>query len=426
MKLGIVALGRITFDVSFANEKLSQCLKKLKETNHELYGNEKLLLEEEDTTNEINKLKKINIDKIIVLQITFTDAVIISNISNFFQIPLLIWSVPEPRIGGRIRLNSFCGLNLASHSLSMIGKHFSWIYTDPQKINNKRLNNFLIQNENFNILKANIKKKNISKDIKLIQSKITKFNITKIGKHPDGFETCSYKPELLNKKFGIKIKELELKNLFDETNKISAAKINETKENLKNSILDLENLNTNEINLSIKLKLALENIKKELAVDAFALRCWPEMFTEYGAAVCAPAAILGENKIPCACEADVYGSLTQLILQEISKSPVFLTDIVDVDIEDNTAVVWHCGQAPISMASKNIKPRGTVHTNRKKPLLFEFPLKSGKITLMRISKSFNEHKMVISSGEMLNRDMAFTGTSGVIKFEKPAKIFLII
>ena len=69
------------------------------------------------------------------------------------------------------------------------------------------------------------------------------------------------------------------------------------------------------------------------------------MFTDYGAAICAPFAIMGEKNIPCACEADVYGSLTQLILQEISKSSVFLTDIVDVDVHDNTAVVWHCGQA---------------------------------------------------------------------------------
>ena len=76
------------------------------------------------------------------------------------------------------------------------------------------------------------------------------------------------------------------------------------------------------------------------------------------------------------------------------------------------------------MAPKNSKPKATIHTNRKKPLLFEFPLKPGKITMMRISKSFNEHKMVISTGEMLERKMAFTGTSGVVKFEKSAEIFL--
>ena len=424
MKLGFLALGRATFDVDFANKKLTQCLEKLNKTNHQLYGCNNLLLEESDTLSEIKKLKKINLDKILVLQITFTDAVIISKLSKDFKIPILIWSVPEPRLGGRLRLNSFCGLNLASHSLSITKKSFSWIYNDPQKIDDKDLNKFLKNNKNLIKLTAKIKKKNVSNDVKIIQTKVNSFNITKIGNHPDGFETCSYDPELLSKRFGININEIGLNILFDKSKKIEIQKMNEAKKNLKNSIVNLENLNKKETDLSIKLKLALDNVQKEYNTDGFAIRCWPEMFTEYGAAICAPAAMMGENNIPCACEADVYGSLTQLILQEISKSSVFLTDIVDVDVTDNTAVVWHCGQAPISMAPKNSKPKATIHTNRKKPLLFEFPLKPGKITMMRISKSFNEHKMVISTGEMLKRKMAFTGTSGVVKFEKSAEIFL--
>ena len=85
--------------------------------------------------------------------------------------------------------------------------------------------------------------------------------------------------------------------------------------------------------------------------------------------------MMSENKVPCACEADVYGSLTQLILQEVSNSQVFLTDLVDIDINDNTGVVWHCGQAPLSMCDEEFKAQATIHTNRKMPLVFEFPLK---------------------------------------------------
>ena len=114
----------------------------------------------------------------------------------------------------------------------------------------------------------------------------------------------------------------------------------------------------------------------------------------------------------------VYGSLTQLILQEVSNSQVFLTDLVDIDINDNTGVVWHCGQAPLSMCDEEFKAQATIHTNRKMPLLFEFPLKEGIVTLMRISQSFGKEKMIISKGQMLKRDMAFTGTSGVIKFDR--------
>ena len=166
----------------------------------------------------------------------------------------------------------------------------------------------------------------------------------------------------------------------------------------------IENVNQKELTNSLKLQKFFARNKHKGNYDAFAIRCWPEMFTEYGAAICAPASMMTENKTPCACEADVYGAVTQLILQEVSNQPVFLTDIVDIDIKDNTGVFWHCGQAPISMCGSEFVPRATIHTNRKMPLLFEFPLKEGAVTVMRISQAFGKLKMIIAKGNILKRD----------------------
>ena len=98
------------------------------------------------------------------------------------------------------------------------------------------------------------------------------------------------------------------------------------------------------------------------------------MFTEYGCASCGPMAMMNENKISSACEADVLGSLTCNILNQLNNKPALLVDIVDVDEKDNTTIFWHCGLAPISMAEKNT-PSATVHSNRKKPLLHNFQIK---------------------------------------------------
>ena len=154
--------------------------------------------------------------------------------------------------------------------------------------------------------------------------------------------------------------------------------------------------------------------------SAFAIRCWPETFTEYGGAVCGPVSMMGEARVPCACEADVYGALTQMILQEASGEAVFLTDLVDMDAADDTGVVWHCGQAPVSMLAEGDRARATIHTNRRMPLLYEFPLKPGRVTFMRVSQAFGEPKMVLAGGEMLDRPMSFTGTSGVVRFDRAA------
>ena len=74
---------------------------------------------------------------------------------------------------------------------------------------------------------------------------------------------------------------------------------------------------------------------------------------------------------PRACEADVYGAVTNLI-QDVADAPIFMVDLVDLDAEDDTGVVWHCGQAPISMAAETASdghgPLATIHTNRRMPL----------------------------------------------------------
>ena len=127
--------------------------------------------------------------------------------------------------------------------------------------------------------------------------------------------------------------------------------------------------------------------------------------------------MMNENKISAACEADVLGSLSCNILNQFNNKPALLVDIVDVDKKDNTAVFWHCGLAPISMAEKNT-PSATVHSNRKKPLLHNFAFKSGKITIFRVSKSENKLKFILLKGKVIKRKNSFSGTSGVISLGK--------
>ncbi|SVC70542.1 uncharacterized protein METZ01_LOCUS323396, partial [marine metagenome] len=61
---------------------------------------------------ENNKCKKF-----IVIQSTFTDAKFISGFVKKFKKPILFISFKEKRTGGRLRLNSLCGVNLGLHSL---------------------------------------------------------------------------------------------------------------------------------------------------------------------------------------------------------------------------------------------------------------------------------------------------------------------
>lgn len=420
MKIGILPLARPTFDVGFAQEKLSLMLARLAETEHQIIGSMDLLFDENATQAAMAKLHRGNIDHLLILQVTFTDASMTAAAANAFDQPLSIWAVPEPRLGQRLRLNAFCGLNLASHALGLNERPFSWLYVDPDTDIGGQLEALVSGRRLAGHLEPVPADEFLSSEGQRVADALNGRRVARIGEHPVGFDTCAYSPDQLFDLAGISVDELDLDVLFNAARSATGTDADQVRK-LADATLDgLDDVDQAELDRSLRLKVGLETIRAGGDYDAFAIRCWPETFTEYGGAICGPASMMGEAKIPCACEADVYGALTQLVLQEASGSPVFLTDLVDMDIDDNTGVVWHCGQAPVSMRDPDCVAKATIHTNRKMPLLYEFPLKRGEVTFMRISQSFNKPKMVLGYGEVLKRPMAFTGTSGVVRFERPA------
>ncbi len=420
MRIGIIPLGRPTFDVPFAEQKLAAMLKSLDNSGHNIVGSRSLLFDVDAAEVALDKLQQAAIDRLLILQVTFTDASVAVMAGAGFDVPLSIWAIPEPRLGGRLRLNAFCGLNLASHALGLNNRTFFWAYKDPEQVTASDIDLLLKADNQAGRPDAKPSAEFANKKGAAIAQSMNGKRIARIGQHPDGFHTCAYLASKLEKLSGVQVDELELSQLFDTARTISTDTTSEIMNHARSAVSNLENVNAQELDKSLRLKAALDKIGSKNSYDAFAIRCWPETFTEYGGAVCAPVSMLGEQKVPCACEADVYGALTQLILQETAQAPVFLTDLVDIDIADNSGVVWHCGQAPISMRQPEVAASATIHTNRKMPLLYEFPLKAGQVTFMRISQALGETKMILAGATMLDRPMAFTGTSGIVRFERDA------
>ena len=125
-RVGLLALGRATFDVAFAEEKFAAVLSALDAAPITLVGPRELLFDGDAASAAIALLKAQTIDRLLIAQITFTDAAVTVEAAKALDVPVSIWAVPEPRLGGRLRLNAFCGLNLASHALGLNQTAFSW------------------------------------------------------------------------------------------------------------------------------------------------------------------------------------------------------------------------------------------------------------------------------------------------------------
>ncbi|WP_299652391.1 hypothetical protein [uncultured Jannaschia sp.] len=415
-RIGLLPLARPTFDMPFAEEKLAAMLERLDAHGAALVGPRVPILDADAAAAALAEIVETGCDRLLILQLTFTDAGTAAAAAAT-GLPLSIWAVPEPRSGGRLRLNAFCGLNLASHALSLRGTAFAWAYGDPDGLPDDSLDALLDGTRLAGRLDG-------APPAGPSDAPPRPFRIARIGAHPDGFDTCAYDPARLRALTGTEVDEIALATLFDTAGCVPEAETAGLRTRAGRELAGLDDVDAGELDRSLRLKAALSRLRTEGGYDAFAIRCWPECFTEYGGAVCGPVAMMAEDGTPCACEADVYGALSQLVLGEAAQAPVFLTDLVDMDAEDDSAVLWHCGQAPLSMRDPDAPARAAIHSNRRMPLLYQFPLKPGRVTLMRVSQSHDQPKMILAGAEMLARPLAFSGTSGVLRFDRPVASLL--
>jgi L-fucose isomerase-like protein len=244
--------------------------------------------------------------------------------------------------------------------------------------------------------------------------------IAVIGEHPDGFHTCSFDSNKLMDITGVTVKQIELPELFNEADKITIDTVVEARSQLDLQINGLDQVEQDPLEKSIRILSALRRKAEKEGYKGFSIRCWPEFFTEYGCAACGAMGMLNSEGIASGCEADVYGTISTLILNWLGGENSFIADLVDIDTGDDTGVFWHCGLAPLNMADPDAPIEAGIHSNRKKPLVNEFALKPGEVTLFRLSQSRNLTKMVVGRGTMLKAPKSFSGTSGVIRFNKPA------
>jgi L-fucose isomerase-like protein len=241
-----------------------------------------------------------------------------------------------------------------------------------------------------------------------------------VGEHPDGLDTCEVDTDGLAHSFGTEIVQVDLQDVLGAARVADPQHVETILRELNTRLDGLQGVDRTALRRTIGSYVTLRQLAEQLGLDGMAVRCWPEFFTDLGCAACGAISMLTDELTPCSCEADVNSTLTQLILQWLSGKPAFSTDVVSFDLEEDAVVVWHCGLAPLSMADPDVQPRATIHSNRELPLLMEFPLKPGRVTVARLSEATGTFRLVVGGGEMLQAPLSFSGTSGVLRFDRAA------
>lgn len=401
LTLGFVPIARPTFDVPLAESVTGQARAALEAAGFTLAGPDALIMTLEQAEATAQTLADQPLDALVVFQASFADSTMIMALADVCDAPLVLWAIPEERTGERLRLNSLCGINLAGHALTRAGRAYSTIYDAPDSPAARPVIDTAARAGRARRL-------------------LNGARIGRVGEHPDGFETCDYDTQSLAQTFGVRVEPIALETVFDGARQADPARVAAVVDQLGTRIGGLDTMDQSAVRGTVGSYLTLRALADEHHMAGMAVRCWPQFFTDLGCAACGALSMMNDDLLPAACEADINGTVTQIMLQAISGGPAFGADIVSFDRDADNAVLWHCGKAPLAMCDPAFAPRATIHSNRRLPLLMEFPLKPGRVTLARLSEATGGYRLVVGGGEVLRAPLSYSGTSGVIRFDRPA------
>ncbi len=410
LNIAFIPLVRVQFDVPLAEEMIRAARQNLLSAGFALIGPQKPLSDLAAAQAAIAELSNQAVDLTLVFQATFADSTMVTALAEGIDAPLFLWAVPEPWTGGRLRLNSLCGINLAGHALTLRHRKFDYAYAAPQS------ESVIAQ---IRPLAAAGR----------LRRRLAASRLGVVGEHPNGMDTCILDEPRLKQTFGLDVERISLEEVFDRARSMPQAKLTDLRAELDSVLDNLADLQQAPLQGTISVFAALRQIALERKLDGLAVRCWPEFFTQMGCAACGAMSLLSEGfggaaPLPCSCEADINGTVTQLILQILADAPAFGTDMVAANLEEDTLALWHCGLAPFSMAAPGAPKHGGNHSNRGVPLVMDFPLKPGSVTIARISQATGELRLVLGQGEVLTNPKPFSGTSGVLRLRRPIRQFV--
>jgi L-fucose isomerase-like protein len=409
-RIAFAPLIRTTFDVELANESIRQARQHLLAGGLELIEPEQPISDLDQAEDFARALQGQDVDLLLVYQATFADSTMVMALTENTDAPVFLWAIPEAWSGGRLRLNSLCGINLAGHALTLASRNYEYAYAAPKD-------------------RETIRQVQALAAAGALRRRLRSARLGVVGEHPVGMDSCHLDEATLKDIFAVQVRKIPLEELFARARAVPQTDLDATRAALDTRLDNLASLEQVPLRGTLSVYRALREIALEEKLDGLAVRCWPEFFTQMGCAACGAMSMLSDgfgmdSPLPCSCEADINGTVTQLILQWLSNAPAFGTDMVGVDVAKDRVALWHCGLAPLTMADPACQPQGGIHSNRKVPLVMDFPLKAGEVTLARISQATGQLRLVYGHGEMLAEPKPFSGTAGVLKLDVHARTFL--
>jgi L-fucose isomerase-like protein len=434
VKVGIVAVSRDCFPVEISQARRKKVVAACKKKNIPIIEIEATVENEKDALHALDELKKKSANSLVCYLGNFGPEGPATLLAQRFNGPVMFAAAAEESSENLIegRGDAYCGLLSASYSIGL-RRLLSYIpeypVGTPEEVADM-INEFI--------------------PVARIVIGIKKLKVFSFGPRPFDFLTCHAPIQPLFD-LGVEIMENSELDLYDI---VQSAKDDPGIEKVAKSMseeLDAGNTYPDMINKLAQFEIALlKFMEQNLGASSygiFANKCWPAFEKYFGHVPCYINSRLAARGIPVACEADIYGALSEYMATCATELPPAILDInnsVPYDMyQQNKDKVgryqlsdlfmgFHCGNtAAACLMQPQIKFQLIMHRLMepgKDPDItrgtLEGRIKPSEISIFRMQATSDaELKAYVANGEVLDIDPRSFGCIGVFAIPEMGRFY---
>ncbi len=434
VKPGIVAVSRDCFPKSLSASRRSNVVKACKEKNIDIYECPVTVENENDMLCALDDLRKAGVNALVVYLGNFGPETAETLLAKKFGLPVMFAAAAE-EFGDNLvdgRGDAFCGMLNASYNLGLRNVR---AYIPEYPVGNPYEVADMIAD--FIPVARTV--------LGLASLKVITF-----GPRPQDFLACNA-PIAILYDLGVEIEENSELDLFAAFNEHAGdARIDGVVKEMESELgagNKMPGILPKLAQFEITLLDWAEAHKGSREYVVFANKCWPAFQTQFGFVPCYVNSRLTAKGIPCACEVDIYGAVSEFIGQCVSDDVVTLLDInntVPADLYNeeikgrfdysltDTFMGFHCGNtAAEKLSSKEMKYQLIMHRGLepdKEPDItrgtLEGDIAPSEITFFRLQSNADaELKAYVAEGEVLPVATRSFGGIGIFAIKEMGRFY---
>lgn len=365
---------------------------KLREFNVEFVdildiNEEGLLRCAEDVQPVIDKFTAAKVDALFIPHCNFGSEHSCGKVARALKVPTLLWGPRDeaPLADGSRLRDTQCGLFATGKVLNRMQVPYTY------------LPNCRVEDDLFRegVLRF-IATANVVKEFR-------RARILQIDTRPADFWTMMVNEGELLERFGVQVFPINMVDLVNRVNALSEGDDPEVAETVRWIYENMQVcVGEGDTKRVAALKVAMKRFAVENGCNAIAIQCWDALQDALHLMPCCANAMLTEEGLPVACETDIHGAITSIMVQAagMGKTPSFFVDwSVRHPENDNGELLQHCGPWPISLAKEKAKLDRPFAFDSHCPGSVVAEIRGGEISLFRFDGQNGEYGMLMGTAK---------------------------